>query len=80
MSAFAQRRLEDKYTEMLVRLREECNLHAQQNGALQQQLRQAHDLQTQMREHYGKEAQKHIDLFVDNAARREAELVVSMQA
>ena len=33
-----------------------------------------------MREHYGKETQKHIDSDVDNAVRREAELVASIQA
>ena len=63
-----------------MKLREECDFLAQQNGALQQQLRQAHDHQAQMREHYGKEAQRHIDSVVANAARREAELVASIQA
>ena len=63
-----------------MKLREECDFHAQQNRALQQQLLQAHDHQAQMREHYGKEAQRHIDLVVANAARREAELVAIMHA
>ena len=80
MSAIAERRLEEKYTETLVKLREECVFHAQQNGALQQQLRHAHNHQAQMREHYWKEAQRHIDSVVANAARREAELVASIQA
>ena len=33
-----------------------------------------------MREHYGKEAQKHIDSVVADAARREAELINNIQA
>ena len=48
MSAIAERGLEEKYSETLVKLREECDFLAQQNGALQQQLRQAHDHQAQM--------------------------------
>ena len=80
MSAVAERRFEDKYTEMLVRLREEYDFHVQQNGSLQQQLRQAHDHQLQMREHYWKEAQKHIDSVVADVARCEAELITTIQS
>ena len=47
---------------------------AQQNGALQQQLQQAHDHQAQVHEHYGKEVQKRIDSAVANAIARETEL------
>ena len=54
MSAIAGRRLEEKYSETLVKLREEFDFLAQHNGALQQQLRQAHDHQAQIRQHYGK--------------------------
>ena len=61
-------------------MREECDFLAQQNGALQQQLRQTHDHQAQMRERYGKEAQKHIDSVVADATAREAEFVCNVHA
>ena len=78
--AISERGLEEKYSETLVKLREEYDFLTQQNGALQPQLRQAHDHQAQMRENYWKEAQRHIESVVANAARREAELVASIQA
>ena len=47
---------------------------------MQQQLRQAHDHQTSLHEHYGKEAPKHIDSVVASATSREAELISSIHA
>ena len=45
MSAIAERRLEDNYSEMLVRLREECDFQMQQNEFLLQQIKEAQNLQ-----------------------------------
>ena len=79
-SAITEKKLQEKYADTLAKLRDECNFQLQQCGALQQQLQQVHNLQRQMKEHYGKEAQRCLDQVAAEAARREAQLIASIQA
>ena len=60
-------------------MHDERNSLTQQIGVLQLQLQQAHDRQAQLREHYSKEAQLHIDSVVASAAAREAARVSNIQ-
>ena len=58
MSVIAEKQLELKYTDEILRLRAESSFHSQQCGSLQQQLQQVRNLHLQMKEHFGKETQK----------------------
>ena len=80
MFAITEKKLEEKYVDALARLRDACNFQSQQCGALQQQLQQACNLQRQMKEHYGKEAQKCVNLVAAEAAKREAQLIANIQS
>ena len=79
MCAVSKRGLEEKYSETLAKMHDERNSLTQQIGVLQLQLQQAHDRQAQLREHYSKEAQLHIDSVVASAAAREAARVSNIQ-
>ena len=72
MFAITKTMLEDKYVDTRAKLLEDFNFQSQQRGALQQQLQQAYDLQRQMKEHYGKETEKCVNLVAAEAAKREA--------
>ena len=79
MCAVSKRGFEETYSETLAKMHDERNSLTQQIGVLQLQLQQAHDRQAQLREHYSKEAQLHIDSVVASAAAREAARVSNIQ-